>query len=109
MQRAARSFPGRLSVARQSLGRGCLLTACATQILPTKGTIQGAKKKRTSEYDLKIHRYIPSTTRKSKLRKMKTTDEIVSSTQQINHMHLILLYFSFHLMCHSPFSLVVEG
>lgn len=34
MQRAAGSFPGPLSVSQQSLGRGCRLTACATQTLP---------------------------------------------------------------------------
>lgn len=46
MQHEAGSFPNRLSVAQQSLGRGCLLTACATQTLPTRGTIQGVKNKK---------------------------------------------------------------
>lgn len=36
-QRAVRSFPGRLSAAQQSLGRGCLQTVCATQTLPARG------------------------------------------------------------------------
>ena len=48
MQHAAGSFPGRLAVARQSLGRGCLLTACATRTLPTRGTIQELKKEKVS-------------------------------------------------------------
>lgn len=38
MQRVARSFPGQLSSARQSLGRDCLQTACATQTLPATGS-----------------------------------------------------------------------
>lgn len=54
MQHAARSFPGQLSVAQQSLGRGCLLIACATQTLPTRGTVEGVKKnKNKSEYNHK--------------------------------------------------------
>lgn len=36
MQHAAGSSPGQPSVARQSLGRGCLQTACATQTLPAR-------------------------------------------------------------------------
>lgn len=36
MPHAAKSSPGRLSAARRSRGRGCLLTACATRTLPKK-------------------------------------------------------------------------
>lgn len=42
MRRAAGSSPGRLSVARQSLGRGCLQTACATQTLPARDPVTDA-------------------------------------------------------------------
>lgn len=47
MQHATGSFPSRLSVAQQSLGRGCLPTACATQTLPTRDTIKEEKENRT--------------------------------------------------------------
>lgn len=37
MQHAVGNFPGQLSAVQQSLGRGCLRTACAKQTLPVRG------------------------------------------------------------------------
>lgn len=93
---------------RRSTKSGSRLSA--DSLCHTNSAYKGHKKKTTKKnWVWPKNTQIYTIYWKSKLRKIKTTDEIVSSTQQINHMHLILLYFSFHLMCHSPFSLVVEG
>lgn len=47
MQHAVRNFPGRLSAVQQSLGRGCLQTACATQTLPVRGTAMIIQQQKT--------------------------------------------------------------